>query len=60
MKLPFGKHKGEDIEDVDLSYLKWLEQQDVNPKLREAVQYEIERREGDRPGMGRVVKKGRP
>lgn len=27
-KLTFGKFKGEDICDVDLGYLKWLEQQE--------------------------------
>jgi uncharacterized protein (DUF3820 family) len=60
MTLPFGKHKGEDIADVDLGYLKWLEEQEwVKDELREALQFEIERREGDRPGMGRVVRKGR-
>jgi uncharacterized protein (DUF3820 family) len=60
MTLPFGKHKGEDIADVDLGYLKWLEEQDwVKEDLREALQFEIERREGDRPGAGRVVRKGR-
>ncbi len=62
MKIPFGKHKGQDTADPDvqLSYLKWIEEQDwINDHLREAVQHEIERREGDRPGMGRVVKEGR-
>ena len=56
MKLGFGKHKGEDLTDVPAHYLKWLESQDwPTPELRSALQFEIERREGDRPGMGRVV-----
>lgn len=60
MILPFGKHKGEDIADVDTGYLKWLEQQEwIREEMREDVQFEIERRTGDRPGMGRVVKEGR-
>jgi uncharacterized protein (DUF3820 family) len=60
MRMPFGKHKGEALEDLDLSYVKWLEEQDwVSDDLREAAQFEIERREGDRPGMGRVIQEGR-
>lgn len=56
MKLAFGKHKGEDIVDIDLSYLQWLEQQDwLRADHRERVQFEIQRRSGDRPGAGRVV-----
>ena len=26
--IPFGKHEGEDIEDVETSYLEWLVDQD--------------------------------
>lgn len=59
MILRFGKHKGMDIADVDLGYLKWLEEQAwVKDDLREALNFEIERREGDRPGQGRVVRRG--
>jgi len=54
MTLTFGKYKGEDTADVPLSYLKWLEEQDwVSQPLREECQYEIQRREGDRPGIGK-------
>lgn len=24
MKMPWGKHKGEDIEDLDSGYLRWI------------------------------------
>jgi hypothetical protein len=24
MEMPFGKHKGEDLEDIPSDYLKWL------------------------------------
>jgi len=26
MKIPFGKHRGEDIEDIPSPYLRWLAQ----------------------------------
>lgn len=59
MKLPFGKHKGEAIEDVPLAYLKWLEERDdLRPDLREALQFEITRRESDVTSMGRAVRRG--
>lgn len=55
MVLLFGKHKDEDTADVPLSYLKWLEEQDwIREDLREECQYEIQRREGNRPGIGRA------
>jgi uncharacterized protein (DUF3820 family) len=56
MKLPFGKHAGEHIEDVDLGYLKWLEEQTwLQPATRVGLQHEIKRREGEAaslPGQG--------
>ena len=61
MKMPFGKYRGQEVCDIeDISYLKWAEENCVNPQLRKELQFEIERREGDRPGMGRVVRKGKP
>jgi len=61
MRMPFGKFKGEHLEDIDdTSYLTWLEQQDwLKPELRAAVQHEIDRRTGDVTSAGRVVKKGK-
>lgn len=63
MTMPFGKHRGEAIEDLDTGYLIWLEEQEWfheprNQELCEAVQFEIARRQGDRPGMGRVIRQG--
>lgn len=56
MKLTFGKHIGEDLVDVPVSYLIWLEQQQwLRAEVRQEVNYEIERRSGDRPGMGRTT-----
>ncbi len=56
MKMPFGKFKGLDICDIDLEYLKWVEEnvEKLDPKLRKEINHEIERREGDRPGKGIV------
>lgn len=60
MRLTFGKHKGMDILDVPLDYLQWLEQQYwLCPEQRKEIQFEIERRTGDRSSLGRVVKPGR-
>ncbi len=59
MRLTFGKHKGEDLADVPISYVKWLEEQDwVSDAMREECQWLIARAEGDRPGMGREVRRG--
>jgi len=53
MILAFGKHKGEDICDVEIGYLKWLEQQEwISLELRKELNHEIERREGDRSSLG--------
>ena len=61
MTLPFGKWKGRDLSDdeVPLSYLVWAEEQDfITPQLRNDLNFEINRRTGQRPGAGKVVKKG--
>lgn len=61
MKLTFGKFRGEDIVDVELSYLSWLEEQDwIRPDLRAAVQFEIQRRTGDITSLSREVRHERP
>lgn len=53
MQLTFGKYKGEDLADVPISYIKWLEEQDfINDELRRECQYQISIREGERPGAG--------
>ena len=55
MRMPFGKHKGEDLTDVPLDYLKWAEENlQIDILLRREINHEIERREGDRPGKGIV------
>lgn len=53
MKMPFGKYKGEDVCDLPIDYIKWLEEQDwVRDELRKELQHEIEKHDGDRPGKG--------
>jgi hypothetical protein len=47
VRLPFGKYRGEDIEDVPLSYLAWLlEETRLTPDLRAAILEEVARRLG--------------
>ena len=62
MKLHFGKWQGYDTadRDVPLNYLEWLEEQSwINENLRRDLQQEIEKRSGDRPGAGKVIREGR-
>lgn len=57
MEMPFGKYKGMNILDVPLDYLQWIEQQSwLKDDLRKEINFEIERRVGSRPGMGKVIK----
>jgi len=35
--MPFGKHKGERLDDVPLSYINWLRDIDLHGRLAEAV-----------------------
>ena len=38
MEMPFGKHQGEDIEDLPISYVKWcLENLDLDDWLEEEL-----------------------
>jgi len=57
MNMPFGKYKRWALCDIPLDYLKWIEENaEYLPKqLRDEINFEIERRTGDRPGMGRTV-----
>ena len=42
--MPFGKYRGEEIEAIPTSYLRWLAGLDLRPPLRDAVFAEVERR----------------
>lgn len=46
MIMPFGKHQGQEIEDIESSYLRWF-LQNVNDQpedLYEAIEEELEAR----------------
>jgi hypothetical protein len=53
MKMPFGKHKGEDFEDLPTSYLQWLAENLEKEDLVREAEYQLQLRE--REG---VVRKG--
>jgi hypothetical protein len=45
LRMPFGKHQGKPLHDIPMAYLGWLlDQCDLRPSLREAVQAEYTRR----------------
>lgn len=50
MKMPWGKHKGEPLEDVPSHYLTWLlSETDVdktNPGLAQEAQNQLDMRDG--------------
>jgi Putative quorum-sensing-regulated virulence factor len=49
--MPFGKYKGEDLEDVDTSYLRWLrDKTDLDGWLANAVRKELLSRDDEPPG----------
>lgn len=49
MEMPFGKHKGEELEDIESSYLQWvISNLDLREDLNEAIEEELmNRTEGD-------------
>jgi uncharacterized protein (DUF3820 family) len=59
VKLSFGRFIGQDICDIPLDYIRWLEEQHwISAEMREACQYEIERRTGNMSSLGRSVQPG--
>jgi hypothetical protein len=55
--LQFGKFKGQEIQDVELSYLKWLEENATNmaPSVRNEILQEINIRTTDESSIGRDI-----
>ena len=47
MTMPFGKYKGENIEDLPSDYITWvLTNTSVGPKLQKCLQDQLDLREG--------------
>lgn len=47
--MPFGKHRGTKLAELDDDYLGWLSTRDLRDPLRSAVEVEIRRRGGRPP-----------
>lgn len=45
MKMPFGKHRGKDIEDIPSSYLRWLSLNCDDEEIAENADEEYQHRE---------------
>jgi uncharacterized protein (DUF3820 family) len=56
MEMPFGKHKGEKLEDVPVDYIEWALE---NCDLRPALQAEMEAQLALKRGEGVSRQKGR-
>jgi hypothetical protein len=46
MLMPFGKHKGAELDAIPAGYLTWLITTELRDPLRDAVVAELERRKG--------------
>lgn len=54
MKMPFGKYKGQEIDDIPADYLEWcLTNCTLSYQLEEEMQSQLAMKQG----QGRVVKK---
>lgn len=58
MKMPFGKFKGEDIEDIPEDYLVWLQDKTDIADTRPALADEVEAQLRLKSGQGVQRKKG--
>jgi uncharacterized protein (DUF3820 family) len=48
MEMPFGKHKGEKLEDVPTDYLEWaLENCDLRPTLQAEMEAQLALKRGE-------------
>lgn len=55
MKMPWGKHKGEELEDVPTDYLEWIlrEARRIPDDLAEEMENQIRMRAGEGVSRGR-------
>ena len=54
MKMPFGKHKGEELSEIPVDYLAWIEENyNLSDELREGINEEIKFRNDPRTSKGR-------
>lgn len=56
MKMPFGKYKGQDVEDIPTAYLLWLlgEGDNLPAALMEELENQLKLREGYGVPRGRI------
>ncbi len=48
MHMPFGRHRGQPLEEIPLDYLRWLHDScDLREPLRSGVEVELDAREWD-------------
>lgn len=59
MKIPFGKHKGEDIHTLPKPYLNWLLTIDLDDHLRQAVEMGLQGKEYKPPTRNERIDKAR-
>jgi hypothetical protein len=56
VRLPFGKWRTFEIEDVPVEYLRWLlKKADLREPLRGAVAYEVDRRRWERRQIAKAI-----
>jgi hypothetical protein len=55
MKIPFGRWRNFEIEDVPQEYLQWLLRVDVREPLRSEVDFELNRRKRERRDMAAAL-----
>ena len=54
VKMPFGKHRGEDLEDIPTDYLEFcLRERDLRPELAEEMDNQIRMRAGEGVSRGK-------
>jgi len=51
MKIPFGKYKGLELDEVPIDYLNWLSDQRLELELKNAVNKELQLRKNPTQGV---------